>query len=168
MVSGGLFHYVFAGEESMWWKLPAPWWYHENVGKGSFLSRPSSPSSYGEYLPTALGFTVDTGVLVSLSMTARVAVKEERMVISFSFLLWYRILQFNSWPRICFADQVDLKLVVVFCSYWVAGIIGMNYHTQPGSFIKEIEMTVGILNGRIVSWTVMTFSKLVRSSLHTV
>lgn len=53
MVSGGLFYYVFIGEESMWWKLPTSWWYHENVGKGSLLSRPSSPSSYGKYL-TAL------------------------------------------------------------------------------------------------------------------
>lgn len=52
MVSGGLFYYVFIGEKSMRWKLPASWWYHENVGKGSLLSRSSSPSSHGKYLTT--------------------------------------------------------------------------------------------------------------------
>ena len=65
MVSGGLFYYVFIGEESMWWKLPTSWWYHENVGKGSLLSWTSSPPSYGKYFTCHPERIVDTEALAS-------------------------------------------------------------------------------------------------------
>lgn len=66
MVSGGLFYHVFIGEESMWWKLPTSWWYHENVGKGSLLSRSSSPSSYGKYRIGHSEHMLDAETLASL------------------------------------------------------------------------------------------------------
>lgn len=65
MVSGGLFYYVFIGEESMWWKLPTSWGYHENVGKGTLLSWSSSPSSYGKYLIAHLEHMLDTEAFAS-------------------------------------------------------------------------------------------------------
>ena len=66
MVSGGLFYHVFIGEESVWWKLPTSWWYHENVGKGSLLSRSSSPSSYGKYRIGHAEHMLDAETLASL------------------------------------------------------------------------------------------------------
>lgn len=135
MVSGRLFYYVFACEESMWWKLPASWWYHENVGKGSFLSRPSSSSSYGEYLPDGLGYIIDSEVLVSLWMTTQGCGEGDKngsflFLFSFETGSCYRL----AWNLFCRPGWPQTWWSSWFC--WVAMIIGMSCYTQPSIFIE--------------------------------